>query len=129
MRGMRLSRSSKSVVALLTGALLLLCQTVLAARGCQAEVAHAGVAAGALPCHIAAAGGDVPDGSPPTPCDSAKAVGDTFKPAFAAAADLPVLSIPAHEPQRTFQSFLPRLALATSGAPPPLRLLHCRLLI
>jgi hypothetical protein len=128
MQRMKRGRSTRAVVALLTAALLLLCQSAAAARACQVGAVSEDVAAGAAPCHLAS-DGELPHQSRPSPCDSAQPASDTFKPTVSLAADLPALTAPVRQPAKIVESFSCIVAPGASGAPPPLRLLHCRLLI
>jgi hypothetical protein len=129
MNAMKLARPTRSVVALVTAIVLVLCQAVSAAQACAypAQSARAEVS----PCHE----GHTPDlhGAPEAPaphsaCDTAKAYSESVKIPVLSIADLPVLAVVYGE--------LPRLSLASDATQaahavcysPPLTLLHCRLL-
>jgi hypothetical protein len=128
MRGMVLTRSSRSFVALVTAILLLLCQTAFAAQACAQTVTPVQPVGIAAPCHESPsdnAGKRIPVS---TSCEAANALPDSAKMPVLAVTELPTILV-AYEPA------------AVSGTPwhgaqrveavchsPPLSILHCRLL-
>ena len=130
MRVMLLARSSRSLVALVTAVLLLLCQTAFAAQACAHSLSSSSTALSA-PCH--GEGEDISAGSPLTPasvsvCESAKAVSDSTKVLVYALADLPAVPVAYSEAATQVRSLdAPRIVHAVCHSP-PLNILHCRLL-
>ena len=107
-------------------ATLLFCQVVWATQG--QHIAGASVPSGVVSggCHSSM--GDEPQQAAPTLCDSAQAPSDDFKVASIRLVALQPSAVVPFEPRQHAQigavSFAP-----LAGAPPPLHLLHCRLLI
>jgi hypothetical protein len=131
MRVMRLTRSSRSTVALLTAILLLLCQTAFAANAC----AHGGVAASieamSAPCHTPENGGSAPMHDAPDAsggCAVSQALADPAKIPVLAATDLPavVVAYPLAADAAVHARAPARVAAVCAS--PPLTILHCRFL-
>jgi hypothetical protein len=131
MCAMALTRASRSLVALVTAILLLLCQTAFAAQAC----AHAAVPApaqspAAAPCHDMSGGSTTPTKQLPTAtaCEAAKALPDVAKVPVFALHDLPSVLV-AYEPFAA-QARLGVHAEAAQAVcySPPLSILHCRFL-
>jgi hypothetical protein len=126
---MRLRRSSRSIVALITAVLLLLCQTAFAAQACGHDFVSTNPSTASVPCHE---GMDEGGSMPHTPaaasaCDAPKAVAEAVKVPVFSITDFPALPI-AHESVApvTRLSFTPLVRAACHS--PPLTLLHCRFL-
>jgi hypothetical protein len=131
MRVMRLTCSSRSLVAWVTAILLLLCQTAFAAQAC-AHTAQAAPAESlsATPCHDQSGDSTTPTKQLPTAstCESANALPDAANIPVFALTDLPSIVV-AYEP------FAARAGTAVRGQDvqavcysPPLSVLHCRFL-
>ena len=143
---MPLSRSVKALVALLTAITLLMCHAAFALQlghGTAQEATadthghdhhrghdgHEGHEAPALdPVHCHAADHDGTGGTRSAPCDSAQAVGDSYKPPAVAVGEwaplvwfFVVAPLALASPLRTGEA-------ALAGAPPPLHLLYSRFL-
>ena len=123
--------AARRFVAFVTALLLLMCQTAVAAQACDHPVGSAYAADAQPPCHATddAAHGGSHGTHALSACDAAKAVGDAVKIPLADVTDLPALSaaiLPA-------QPLVLRTAFARAPAvqchPPPLNLLHCRMLV
>ncbi len=128
---MKFRRSSKSVIALLTAVLLLVCQTAFNAQAWGTSPATSAGPAAAVPCHGVPE--DTVDLESPTPatvaagCEASKAVGDAVKiPTLAAAYVLPVAIVYDTAGPRRFLAARSTLQFVCSS--PPLTLLHCRFL-
>ena len=127
---MLLSRSNRRTIALLTAFLLLLCQVAFAAQLCVQQVS-ATAEQGLPTCHHAADEGNS------TPAPGASGGGCEAPALTAQTVDLPMLAVTAFPAlfiaAEVFSPSLDRLhdALAadTQCRPPPLAILHCRLLI
>jgi hypothetical protein len=130
MRGMKLSRTSKAIVALLTAACLLLCQTLAFAQMCGiAPTPGQDAQSIAMPCHMAAVDdGAAQHSASPGVCDVSQALPETAKVPVFALADLPVLLVEARDAVAPLQSVLPQAVQAVCSSR-PLTVLHCRLLI
>ena len=106
-------------------ATLLFCQAVWDTHGQQ--IVGAGMATGVVSAGCHSSMGDELQQAAPTPCDSAQAPSDDFKVAAISLVALQLSAVLPFEPRRHAQvgpvSFAP-----LAGAPPPLHLLHCRLL-
>jgi hypothetical protein len=131
MRPMVLTRSSRSVVALVTAVLLLLCQTAFAAQACAHSFAPAIADAASAPCHETPSDAGMPAKQAPavaTGCEAAKAVADPAKLTVFAVTDLPAVLLTYYESAApTIASVAPQTAQAVCYSP-PLSILHCRLL-
>jgi hypothetical protein len=131
MRAMTLSRSSRSVVALITAVLLLLCQAALAAQACGHMFVPQSPAA-PVPCHESMDGAGSMQHTPAavSDCDAPKAI--------AAAVKIPVFSVTDFPPLPLLLAYqdaepVVRLSFTPHAVPalchsPPLNLLHCRFL-
>jgi len=128
MRPMKLSRLSRTIVALGTATLLLLCQTAAFAQACL--MSPTASAAAAMPCHtMSEEAGDVShQPGAPSVCDASKAVAEIAKVTVFALADIPVLVIATHDFVTRLDSGIPRATQAVCSSP-PLAVLHCRFLI
>jgi hypothetical protein len=127
---MLLTRKSRSIVALLTAALLLLCQTAFAVQACAHQLASAKSPSTSPPCHADAgeAGSTAPNPSATTACDLGKAVADPAKVAVYAITDLPPIATAEDQGHReTLRSRSGQHVQAVCFSP-PLILLHCRFL-
>jgi hypothetical protein len=127
---MRLSRSSRSAVAICAAVLLLLCQVAFAAQACAHDFASAAPAM-AAPCHEAMgdAGGASDSPGAASICEAAKAVADTSKLPIADITDFPALTVAQVgilTPRWSTSS--PRPTTTAVCHSPPLTLLHCRFL-
>ncbi|MGZ9066515.1 MAG: hypothetical protein ACXW2I_14435 [Burkholderiales bacterium] len=116
-------RRSRSLVSLLAVLALLVCQAAAVTQARPLQTVD-GIDA-SVGCHpVGSHEGDSGKTSH-TPCDSAQTVGDYLKIQAAGAAVLPP-SLAINAPMAALAcTRAPPVALA--GAPPPLRLLHCRL--
>ena len=127
--GMRLSRPSKSIVALITAALLLLCQTAFAAQACAHSVG-AQDAPGSAPCHEPA--GDMNHApvvpAAPSACDAAQAFSGVVHISVFAITDLPALALVQFEQAQPRAVATVARTANTACHPPPLTILHCRFL-
>lgn len=127
---MRLTRSSRLVIARLVAVVLLLCQTALFAAQACAHVAPAADAV-AMPCHGDGAAAHEPGKQGPpaqSSCDAPKAVSDAAKVPVVALSDLPAIEVAyrdGYAPVVASYSRQPVLAVCHS---PPRTALHCRLL-
>ena len=131
MRAMYLPRRARSVVALLTGVLLLLCQTAFAAHLCAHSSAPANTAAVTAPCHESVH--DANTGAPIVPlagsaCEKGKAVGDAAKVQVYALADLPAVVVTYSQTAAPIFAAGASEAVQTVCYSPPLSILRCRLL-
>lgn len=129
MRAMSLARSSRSVIALVTAFLLLLCQTAFAAQACAQTIMATGASSASAPCHESS-GADhgAPAGSAAVSgCEAGKAVGDGAKVQIIALADLPAVTV--NYPDTTPRRALTEVAQVVHSVchSPPLSILHCRL--
>jgi hypothetical protein len=125
------TRTSRSLVALITAVLLLMCQTAFAAQAC----AHAFVAAAAdvmsAPCHESSGdSGSAEKDAPaaPTTCEVANALPDAGKLPVFALRDLPAVVVTylrLADPQPAALALHSVQAVCHS---PPLAILHCRFL-
>jgi hypothetical protein len=128
LRQMRFSRSTRSLVALFTAALLLLCHGASAAQACVALFAPAGVEH-SVPCH-GVEGNEAPSmPSAVSMCDASAAVADPVKAPPFSIADLPLLTVLA-----VSHVSAPLGSIADTGvhavcSSPPLTILHCRFVI
>ena len=128
---MALTRSSRSLVALVTAILLLLCQTAFAAQVCAHTLAPAlPENSAAAPCHEVSGESTTPTQQLPASsvCEAANALPDAAKVPVFALADLPSIVV-AYEP------FAARADTTARGQTvqavcysPPLSILHCRFL-
>jgi len=131
-RFMKLCRSSRSAIALLTALLFLLCQTAVAA---QARLdAVAGDRNGlhdAAPCHESTGSAEAPLApvAISSCCDAPAAVTGDFKPAVVALSDLPVLTVAVQDIPLAPPLLIGPDTRAVCYSPPSLNLLHCRFLI
>ena len=122
------TRSSRSLVALLTALMLLLCQTAFAAQACAHTVMPEQPESVAMPCHESADGDAGEQGLASTTCDAGTALPDAAKVPLLAVTDLPAILV-AYAPAAA-------TAIRSVGAqrvqavchPPPLSILHCRFL-
>jgi hypothetical protein len=126
------TRSSRSLVALITALLLLMCQTAFAVQACAHKFVPAITDTMSAPCHETSDGSSAPDDKAPaaaTSCEVANAVPDAAaKVSVFALADLPAvavtyLQLPA--PPRSARVLQTVQAVCHS---PPLSILHCRFL-
>ena len=116
-------RTRRSVVSLLAIFALLMCQAAWAAHTPSRHFAAGGVAAAG--CH-STGDTDAPQTAALSPCESAQAPSDAFKLPPVVLAALPSTAAFVSEPSGRCE--WSRLKLAPpAGAPPPLRLLHCKL--
>ena len=129
---MKLSRSSRSAIALLTALLFLLCQTAVAEQAWIDAVSggHDGLQ-DAAPCHEHTGSAEAPLApvAISSCCDAPAAVTGDFKPAVVAVTDLPVLTVVLQD-----IALAPPLVIGPDTqpvcySPPSLNLLHCRFLI
>ena len=128
---MKLSRFSRTIVAIGTAALLLLCQTAALAQAClMAPAPQSKTSAAAMPCHTASdTAGDMSRlPAAPSVCDASKALSEIAKVPVFALADIPVFVIASHDVAPRLESGIPRAAHAVCSSP-PLAVLHCRFLI
>jgi hypothetical protein len=131
MRGMIRSRSSRSLVALITALLLLMCQTAFAAQACAHSFAPAPADSMSAPCHETATDSSVPEEQAPAispSCAVANGLPDAAKVPVIALFDLPAVAVtylkrPA--PPRSTRALQTVQAVCYS---PPLSILHCRFL-
>src|SRR5438105_2922738 len=130
MRRVRLSGSSRSVIALLTAAMLLLCQMSAAAQACAHTFTVADAAA-TPPCHESMVGQASRPGLPETAsiCDASKAVSEVPPSPVASITDWPALPVEYFEPSSPKNaSLVSSVVNAVCFSPPPLTVLHCKLL-
>lgn len=129
---MRLSRSSRSIVALLTAAFLLLCQTAMAANACFMSSAQPDKALESItmPCHTAAAD-SAPAQQPAasSSCDAAQALSKTPDVSAFPPAALPPLLVAIYDPALVLRSFSGVHGAAAVCSSPAFTVLHCRFLI
>lgn len=129
MAAMRLTRSSRSTVALLTAILLLLCQTAFAANACAHSPAPASADATTnLPCHGADDSGNAPGDEAPGAsggCGVSKALADSAKIPVFASTDLPAVIIAYPLADAAIVARAPARVSAVCASP-PLTILHCR---
>jgi hypothetical protein len=131
MPGMIRNRSSRSLVALVTALLLLMCQTAFAAQACAHSFTPAGADAMTQPCHETTSEAASPQQQAPAAsksCEVANALSDAAKAPVFALADLPAVVIryiDAPAPERTLRVLQTVQAVCYS---PPLSILHCRFL-
>jgi hypothetical protein len=124
MRDMFLSRLPRLLIARITLVALLFCYGLAMAH---TNAVGVGTPANVADCHSATGGSETPGRAPASACDAAQAASDAFKlppvtwPAVSAAWAPPV-DIAGPRPG------LPAWRVTRAGAPPPLRLLHCRFL-
>ena len=127
---MKVFRAIRRIVAIVTGVVLLSCQTVALARACTTDSVRDGTpVAAAMPCHEAVEDADTRSHPPAAPsvCDASNALPQTDKaPAFALP-DIPVLVVAAHDAMPPLQYGLPP-AVHVVCSSPPLTVLHCRFL-
>ena len=130
MRAMRLPKSVRRAVALITAALLLLCQVAFAAQACANGIGSVGSAPAAqAPCHGVGAedASGVPAATPS--CEASNALADSAKLPIFDVTDWPAVAI-----ARLIEPYpLANLASAPQAVnavchSPPLSILHCRLL-
>ena len=128
---MVLTRSSRSLVALVTAILLLLCQTAFAAQACAHSLAPATTDTASAPCHEMPSNTGTPAKQAPavaSACDVAKAVADPTKLTVFAVTDLPAILLTYYYGAApAMASLAPQTAQAVCYSP-PLSILHCRLL-
>jgi hypothetical protein len=124
------TRSSRSLVALITALLLLMCQTAFATQACAHNVVPAAADTMSEPCHESSAESGTPEQAPAasTTCAVANALPDAAKVPVIALGDLPAvavtyLKLPA--PARSARVLQTVQAVCYS---PPLSILHCRFL-
>ena len=131
MRGMIRPRSSRSLVALVTAMLLLMCQTAFAAQACTHVFTSAAADAISAPCHETPSESASPERQAPaasTSCEVAKVLPDGSKLPVFALSDLDSVAVayldapPALRTSRALQTVQ---AVCHS---PPLSILHCRFL-
>lgn len=123
------SRSSRSLIALITALLLLACQVAFAAEACASSMRGMSESMAAMPCHDAEGEHGSPvDQAPATSgCQAGKAVADPVKTPVFALADLPAMRVTYLE--RVVSSSAARTVPAhVVCSSPPLTILHCRLL-
>ena len=130
MRAMRLSRSSRSIIALLTAVLLLLCQTAFAAQACGHGFVSDNASAVSAPCHETMEDSrSVPqEPAAVSACDAPKAVAEAVKIPVLSVTDFPALPLVRYEPAPVKLASLAPHAVHAVCHSPPLTLLHCRLL-
>ena len=123
------SRSSRSLVALVTAVMLLACQIAFAAEACAHSLRSVSDSAAAMPCHDAESDRGSPVDTAPAAsvCQASKAVPDNVKVPVFALADLPAVSVTYIKPLAFIVAAraLPAHVVCSS---PPLSILHCRLL-
>jgi hypothetical protein len=132
MRAMRLSRSSRSVIALVTAVLLLLCQTAFAAQACGHGFVSDNASAVSAPCYEAM---DDSQSVPKDPaalsdCDAPKAIAEAVKVQVLSITDFPALQLARYEPAPVRLAWLaPHAVHATQrtvlAAGPPKSILFC----
>lgn len=118
------------MVALLTAAFLLLCQTAFAAQACARSIFSELAAGSAAPCHDTAYEGSTPAQEPgaSSGCEISKAVAGAVKvPAFSMDA-LPVFALVHHESTVVRLRSSGRSTVNAVCSSPHLTLLHCRFL-
>ncbi|HYC48242.1 MAG TPA: hypothetical protein VED01_22440 [Burkholderiales bacterium] len=131
MRAMRLTRSSRSIVALLTAVLLLVCQTAFAVQACAYSASASEPASfNAPPCHEVEAPAS---GAPAVPqmaaaCDAGKAVFDGAKLQIPPVADLAAIRIAYVDTGARASCARSAQLVQAVCYSPPLSILHCRLL-
>jgi hypothetical protein len=131
MRAMIRTRASRSLVALITALLLMVCQTAFAAQACAHNFAPAEVDVTTPPCHGALDNSGSPAKQAPAAtsgCEVANALTDAAKVPVFALSDLQTvvvtyLDLPA--PRHTSHPIRNVQAVCHS---PPLSILHCRFL-
>lgn len=122
---MFLTQTARAIVAMLALFTLLLCE---AAWATHAYARYAATSGAAMPagggCHVPD-GPAAPDGAMPTPCESAQAPSDFF---HLPPVTLTAMFVSVASPTAACAACdRPGVALTPlAGAPPPLRLLHCR---
>lgn len=130
---MKLARSTKSLVALVTAIVLLLCQAASSAQACAHAITAKNTAVEVASCqegHAAEhyAGSDAPVSQSQSACDNPKVYSDSFKVPVLSISDLPALQVVYLEPAGpALTSVATQVAQAVCYSP-PLTLLHCRLL-
>jgi hypothetical protein len=125
------TRSTRSLVALITALLLLICQTAFATQACAHSFAPAPADSMSAPCHETSAESGTPEKQAPaasTGCAVANALTDVAKVPVFALSDLPavlVTYLPLPAPLRSTRALQTVQAVCYS---PPLSILHCRFL-
>jgi hypothetical protein len=123
------SGSHRTIVALITAALLLLCQTAFATQACAHSVSVA-AAGSAAPCHDTASESRTPAQEPAATsgCEVSKAVAGAVKvPVFSVDAS-PMFALVYYAPTAVRLSTSERSTVAAVCSSPHLTLLHCRFL-
>lgn len=124
---MRVSRSPRSFVAVLTALLLVLCQTAFAAHACAHTIAPAAPDSNAAPCHEAASTASPERLPAPGVCEAAKALPDAGKVYVLAITDLPAIPVAYENVAAADARAAPAHAVRAVCHSPPLSILHCRL--
>jgi len=123
---MTFSRPTRRLLASIAGALLLLCQTAMAAQACGPAPAVAGEIASSAHCHGAdPQSGDAPGHALQQTCPSDHASLSFAKLDVPQPADLPALVLPSHLLRTAARDVLIIAAVPTRAEPPPLSILHC----
>ena len=128
---MRLTRSSRFFIALLTAVLLLVCQTAYAVNACAQAGKPAEAVAATLPCHPPGPEGAEPASNAPgvaAACAVSAALPDQAKVPVFASADLRVALVGDAFAQTAAVPAIAALHRHVACASPPLTILHCRFL-
>lgn len=128
---MTFSKAARRIVAGLTAVVVMLCQSSALAHACAGNAAPAAATAAQPPCH-SAGGNDAQEPAHdhhPAQCLSQAASSSPALPEIPPLAGLPALGVPA----ALLRTDGPGLAVSdpppVRGEPPPLTILHCRLLV
>lgn len=123
---MTFSRPTKRLLATIAGALLLLCQTAMAAQACGPAPAVAGEIASSTHCHGAdPQSGDAPGHALQQTCPSDHATLSFAKLDVPQAADSQAFALHPRPFRAAARDGLIVAALTARAEPPPLSILHC----
>ena len=129
MTAMPIRKFARTTISLIAALALLFCQAAWAGMRAPERLAAAAgpasAAAAASSCHDLGTG-DVPDNAAPSPCDSAQVASESHTPAVLAPVALGPVAFRAETAGEPRQFRFDRTQ--RSGAPPPVRLLLCKLL-
>ena len=131
MRAMIRNRSSRSLVALITALLLLMCQTAFAAQACAHGFTPAVADAMTAPCHETASDSASPEKPAPaasTTCEVANALSDAAKVPVLALSDLHAVAIAYLDAPAAPRASSALQTVHAVCHSPPLSILHCRFL-
>ena len=130
---MTLSRSSRSVVAVLAAIVMLLCQAAALAQACVTnQVERSDVTVAVSPCHGASEADSTSGHQPavPSTCEASQALAQADSVTIYPPADLAPLVVVAVDTASAARGFRSQQqALHNVCSSPPLAILHCRFLI